>query len=234
MIIENVRGLVWDLDGTLIDSFGIYEKVVADIVADHGYTMPTRDYMLKHYHGTLDEALKQALGIDSEAELERIVSTFVEKQNVFYSGDLGTHLFQDAEKLAGQAAKLGLPQLLVTNRAHAGRGNASPKFIVAATVLANFIHDVNTSDEVEYRKPDKRALGDWLERHQLSPEEILVIGDQFVDAQLALNLGARAVLIDRNGGIPHLGELSEKDHKDIVVVKDLGVIELSGAASAKI
>ena len=47
---------------------------------------------------------------------------------------------------------------------------------------------------------------------------VLVIGDQFVDAEFARNLKGRAVLICRDGEPVHLDRLSDgwEDHVDIV------------------
>ena len=228
MIIENVKGIVWDLDGTLIDSFEIFEQVIADLVEVSGHKMPSHEYMLSNYHGSLEETIQKILGIDSAKELDDMVKAFLEKQQVHYAGDLDSHLFMDASLLAQQAAKLDIHQLLLTNRAHEGRGTASPKAIIAGTVLADFIHEIRPGDEVDFRKPDKRSLGNWMERLRLKPQEVVVIGDQFVDAQLALNLGARAILIKRNGEIPSLEKLTHQNHEDILLVNNLENIELAG------
>lgn len=226
MKFKGVKGIVWDLDGTLLDSFGIFERVIADVVQESGHVMPSREFMLANYHGSLEETVQRLLGLDSAEELAAVIASFLEKQQHHYAGDLETHLFQDASTLAQQAAKLGLHQILITNREHAGRGNASPKFIIAATVLADCIHEVYPGDEVDYRKPDRRSVGDWMERYALTPKEVLVIGDQFVDAQLAINLGARAILIKRAGDIPNLDPLA-RNHPDLTIVDNLNDVELA-------
>jgi phosphoglycolate phosphatase-like HAD superfamily hydrolase len=227
MKIKNVAGIIWDLDGTLIDSFSIFEQIIADVVKESGHTMPSHDYMLLNYHGSLEETVQRILGIQSAKELDRLISVFLKKQERHYAGDLNTHLFKDATMLAQNAAKQGIHQLLVTNRAHKNRGTASPKVIIATTVLADCIHEVLPGDEVTYRKPDIRSTGDWMKRNQLLPEDVVVIGDQFVDAQLAQNLGARAVLVKRSGDIPHLSHLqrSGKPTK-IEIVDSLDAVEL--------
>jgi phosphoglycolate phosphatase-like HAD superfamily hydrolase len=46
-----VDGIIWDLDGTLLDSFGIFERVVADVVRESGHVMPTHASMLRNFHG---------------------------------------------------------------------------------------------------------------------------------------------------------------------------------------
>lgn len=226
MRIENVKGIIWDLDGTLLDSFGIFEQVIADIVQESGHIMPTREHIRNNYHGSLKETVQQVLGLQSAEELDMAIDSFLKKQEHHYADDLGAHLFKDTTMLAQQAAAQGIHQLLVTNRDHQGTGNASPRTIIAATVLADCIHEIHPGDEVAYRKPDPRAVGDWMINHNIAPQELVVIGDQFVDAQLALNIGARAILIKRNGDIPHLLHCTHQDLDDIAIVDDLEEVEL--------
>jgi phosphoglycolate phosphatase-like HAD superfamily hydrolase len=226
MKIKNVKGIVWDLDGTLLDSFVIFERVIADVVKESGHTMPSNKYMTENYHGSLEETIERILGIKTPEELDKTLATFLEKQEHHYAGDLEIHLFKDATNLARQAAEQGVHQLLVTQRKHAVSGSASPKFIVAATFLADYIHEVYPADEVEFSKPHKSAMGDWIERHELSPDKVLVIGDQFVDAQLAINIGARVILVKRNGEIPHIDRFSEQEQESITIVDSLEHIEL--------
>ena len=226
MIIKNVKGIIWDLDGTLINSFDIFEQIIADMVRESGHPMPSRDYIFHNYHGSLEETIQQILGVKSAKELDKLITLFLQKQERHYADNLETHLFKDASMFAERAAKLGIHQLLVTNREHKGRGHASPKFIIAATVLADCIHEVRAGDEVEYRKPDKRSTGDWMERYKLTPADVLVIGDQFVDAQLAINIGAKGILVKRSEEIPHLNMLTQHNPEDIVIIDSLDDIEL--------
>jgi phosphoglycolate phosphatase-like HAD superfamily hydrolase len=226
MKVENVRGLIWDLDGTLLNSSGVFEQIIADVVKESGHSMPAREFILSNYHGALPETIQKILNISSPEELDKTVTLFLAKQEHYYADDLEAHLFKDAVAVAQQAAKLGIHQLMVTNRAHEGRGTANPRFIVAATVLSEYIHEVHPSDEVEYHKPDKSSVGDWMDRYELAPHEVVVIGDQYVDAQLALNIGARAILIRRTGDIPHFDRLTHENKDDVLEVDDLSTIEL--------
>jgi phosphoglycolate phosphatase len=226
MKFENVQGIIWDLDGTLLDSFGVLEQIVSEMAIERDLDVPTHEDFLNNYHSSIEDTLKKVLGIKSEEELSQAMTVFLKKQMFHYEGDVNGHLFSDATSLAQRAAKRGVQQLIVTNRGHEGRGIASPRAIVAATVLADFIHEVNAGDEVEYRKPDYRSTGGWLEKHDLDAKEVIVVGDQVVDAKLALNIGARAVLIKRNVEIPFLEQLSEKEHESIFIVESLDKIEL--------
>jgi len=226
MRLANVKGIVWDLDGTILDSFNIFQAVISEVVIESGYKMPSPAEIAKNYHGSLEETIKTLLGIKSTEELNELVLSFIEKQSKYYENDLESHFFSDAINLAQSAAKKGLHQIIITNRDHAGRNAASPRFIVATTVLSECINEVRPGDEVEIRKPDPSSLGDWDIRHDLKPEEILVIGDQFVDAKLAINLGSRGILVDRNKDIVDHDLEGLLPNDSLSVVTSLNDIEL--------
>ena len=219
IVIPEVHGIIWDLDGTLLNSFGLYQELIGEVVAEHGLEMPTYEHMANNYHGSLEDSIRDTLDLQSDEEIAQMLETFLRRQDPKYDNP-EEHLFNDALLLAQQAAHLGIVQLIVTNRNHEGRGSASPRAIVAATALAECISEILAGDEVVYRKPDAQVANDWLQKHNISPNNLLVIGDQHVDAELASNLGARALLIRRNGEIPHLDELDPK-HNQLVLVNSL-------------
>jgi phosphoglycolate phosphatase-like HAD superfamily hydrolase len=83
--------------------------------------------------------------------------------------------------------------------------------------LSDLIDYIVCGDEVEYNTPDARVIDDVVHRLHLNLGECLVIGDQFVDAQLAHNLGVPAILVDREGeGIPHLHTLPDTTNFQVV------------------
>ena len=174
----------------------------------------------------MHETLYALLGGNlSEDDLEKYFTMFMEKQGVYYE-TATQYLLDDALLLIESCRKAGLKQVLVTNRQHARHGNASPHYIVASTVLKDAIHHVLTGDEVEFRKPDARVLESYMKENKLKPDEILVIGDQFVDAQLALNLGTRAILVGRQGHIVNLDKLSEGWEPHITIVPNLHEVSI--------
>jgi phosphoglycolate phosphatase-like HAD superfamily hydrolase len=64
-------------------------------------------------------------------------------------------------------------------------------------------------------------LDKWFEANSVDPQNILVIGDQFVDAELAGNICARALLVERNGETPHL-----EDRGTVMFVNNFDDVEL--------
>lgn len=228
MRIDNVRAIAWDLDGTLLDSFHILEEILGELVIEHDLKQFTREHLLNNYHGSLEDTLVRALGLKSESELAPVVENFLEKQKAYYANNVDALLFADAVELVKQAASKGILQLIITNRAHRNRGSASPRYIVAASVLSHYINEVRSSDEVEYKKPDARSIIDWLRSHKIKGDQLLVIGDQFVDAQLANNLSARSILLKRVGRVgDHKLYADHQDESGIYVLSSLEDIQVN-------
>jgi phosphoglycolate phosphatase-like HAD superfamily hydrolase len=211
----SVATILWDLDGTLIDSFGIFEEVLNDILSSHSKVILPTEELRKNFHGTLEESISATVGKVSSMELAALVGEFLELQNTYYEV-IDHHIFPDAIKLAQTAVTAGIPQTIVTNRAHVGRLNASPRYIVENSILRTLIKNVVSGDDSEHRKPNREVINSLMQSGEINPAETLVIGDQYVDAEFAINLRAQAVLVARDAiMIPHLERLGD-DWKDKV------------------
>ena len=207
----NVKTLVWDLDGTLLDSFGIYKDCLNDVLRSRGKPEAPEQILRNNHHGHIQDSIANALREMGQkvtaAELAEIMIEFYALDNV-YIKDVDKHLFADAVSLAERAHKAGKRQIVVTNRPHGtDRGNGSPRNLVAHSQLRGVIDDVLCGDDSEYRKPHRAFLEARFGSTLADLGEIIVIGDQFVDAELAHNIGCTAILVTRNENIPHLDKL---------------------------
>lgn len=199
------RTILWDFDGTILASFEIFAAVLAEAVALSSIQMPGRSVLQQNFHGSLQESIEHALELSSPEVLNTIVSDFLKIQERFYEQP-NEHLYDDAVDLMERAHAAGSRQIIVTNREHENRGSASPRWLVEHSKLKPFIDAIVCGDEATYRKPDARVIDEL----GVNLENCLVVGDQFVDAQLAHNLGVPVVLVDRAGdGIHHLESLPE-------------------------
>jgi phosphoglycolate phosphatase-like HAD superfamily hydrolase len=220
--LNDVHAVAWDMDGTLLDSFGILRAVTKEVCEEMGRDVPGVEVFQRNFHGSLDDSLKAILGLDTDEELSQVLEHFLHFQGKHYE-DLDGHLFDDALDLSERAAKLGIPQIVLTNRAHTNLGLASPRSIVARSILAGHVDEVRCGDDPSGRlKPDPAVVEDWLEKHGVKPEHLLVVGDQNVDARLALALGTRAILVQRTEEpILHLDQLPDGWSSQVQIVRSL-------------
>lgn len=219
---KNKELVIWDLDGTVLDSFGIYCDLLAKVAPLHGFEVPAPEILRANFHGSLEDSINQALGGMAEQKLTDVVEDFLELQDAEYEV-VEDHLFADALMLMKRAHSEGAGNILVTNREHAGRLKASPRHIVETTELAKYIDMVICGDDSQHRKPKPEVLGGL----RIVPEHTVVIGDQYVDAQFAHNLGAHGILVARGGEQPANLQMLEYDWgNSLIIVPSLHDIEL--------
>jgi phosphoglycolate phosphatase-like HAD superfamily hydrolase len=208
MISAETETVVWDLDGTILDSFGILKDGLDEVLPNHGLTPPAQHALATNFHGSLEHAIDGALGGLEPELLHTIVDEFLVIQDQLYEHP-DEHLFADAVDLMRRLHEAGKRQIIVTNRAHQGRLRASPRSIVSNSILDSYVDMVLCGDDGVYRKPNAAVL-DTVKAAGLIPlSPMVIIGDQFVDAQFAHNLNSSAILVDRSDSIHHLDRLED-------------------------
>lgn len=192
--LASFKTVIWDLDGTVLDSYKISLEIWTEVLKNIGIELDPQN-LRRNYHDTLRGTGRAIIGPDvSEDVLDDLLTDFMVRDNN-YIQDVDQHLFKDAVELSRKAKDLGHRQIIVTNRAHGqDRGNASPRTLIDNSIIRDCIDTILCGDEVSVRKPDANVLGNI----QYNPETTLVIGDQRVDAEFAHNLGATALVIGRH------------------------------------
>jgi phosphoglycolate phosphatase-like HAD superfamily hydrolase len=139
---KDIQTIVWDLDGTLLDSFGIYRDCLNEVLRNLDRPEVSEQIFRNNHYGFIEDSIANVLqeaGQEvTEAELAKIIRQFYVLDNA-YIEDVDHHLFEDAVDLASRSHKAGKRQIVVTNRPHGtDRGNGSPRNLVANSRLRNF------------------------------------------------------------------------------------------------
>lgn len=226
MLEFNAACAVWDFDGTIIDSFKIFEDTLPEVLARWGKKIPPREVLLNNYHGRIKDAIHTIFGFEGE-QLDRFCTDFIETEEHRYEHPENLY-YVDAIDLLKRNHEAGIRQIIVSNRTHHSDTRlGSPRNLANRAPLTGLIDAVVCGDDFDFYKPDARLL-DVVERELgLDRRRHIVIGDQFVDAHLAHNLGVHAVIVTRNGdAIPHLDKLADGWENKVSLVKDLGQISI--------
>jgi phosphoglycolate phosphatase-like HAD superfamily hydrolase len=213
--LANTNTIIWDLDGTILDSFGISLEIWDGVLARRGLPALAAEDLARNYHGSLADTARSLLGKGAnDEEVESALNEFIGVDNTYIKA-VDQHLFEDAVRLIVRAHKAGCRQIIVTNRAHGiDRQNASPRNMIENSSLRTYIDRVICGDDAEHRKPKPEVLAEVI----YDPVTTLVIGDQYVDAEFAHNLHARAVLVNREEmPIAHLERLQGREDRYTIV-----------------
>jgi phosphoglycolate phosphatase len=184
--------VIYDLDGTLIDSAKDMQVAVSRVLADHGLPPVTEDdvriFMGQGSKVTMDKAFtKYGKTLDDEA-LSAVTREFVR----YYEADPVSHTqaFAGVSDVVARFDRLGLRQGVCTNKFE-----RPSRMILEHLKLMPPIADVAGADTFPVRKPDPKHILMLVERMGGSPERAVMIGDSIHDVEAAHGAGLPAVLV---------------------------------------
>ncbi len=189
----SVSLVIFDLDGTLIDSAGDLAHAVNGMLAGYGCAplalSEVRAMIGDGMRKLVERALAaRGLAVHEAAAAERSVlqryGAEPVRETVLYPGTRPA-----LERLRAGALDLAI----CTNK---------PEHLTAAILeefdLLDFFRQIVGGDTLPYRKPDGRVLRDMLAHFSTAPADALMVGDSEVDAAAAADAGVPLVLM-RNG-----------------------------------
>ena len=192
LIASRFDTVIYDLDGTLIDSAKDMQVAVSRVLADHGLPPVTEDdvriFMGQGSKVTMNKAFtKYGKTLDDEA-LSAATREFVR----YYEADPVGHTtaFAGVAEVVRRFGKLGLKQGVCTNKFE-----RPSRMILEHLKLMPPITDLAGADTFPVRKPDPRHILMLLERMGRTPDRAVMIGDSIHDVEAAHAAGLPAVLV---------------------------------------
>lgn len=184
--------VVFDIDGTLLNSFGLYGRAVEVYSRDNNLPMPCLDTIRTGYGNPYDHDFKW--GVDRKTQVEHLYGTFKLVDDWTASGNpefmpplfLGVvELLKDLHlrnhELAIVTSKPSVP--LATTLAHYGLGGY---FCAIRTSC-----DVKGRGEAEKPAPDQ--LLSIMRDRKMTPDATLMVGDTTMDMRMGRGAGATAI-----------------------------------------
>ncbi|MFA7668666.1 MAG: HAD-IA family hydrolase [Burkholderiaceae bacterium] len=197
LLLENdVRGLVFDLDGTLIDSAPDIIHGLRVTFEEGGLGRLPEDYFPDNLHGTSDGIIRSILadmGWPIPADLAPIKARYVEHYAAL--GHQRTQAYTGVHDVLSACRDAALPLGICTNKVHSNAIAAAQK--VGIHDLFDFISGADTWPA---SKPSPVPLLETIRMLGLTPEQCLYFGDTSVDAECAHAAGVRFVLYESGYG----------------------------------
>lgn len=176
--------IVFDWDGTLMDSTGAIVASIKAAATDLGIAPPT-DERARHIIGLgLIDALRHAL---PDLPPERYQEVALRYRHHYLSMDQDLLLFDGAEAMIDELAATGYMLAVATGKTRAGLNRA---FEVSG--LGARFHASRCADEC-HSKPHPQMLEELMVEFGVGPEATLMIGDTTHDLLMAKNAGVAAL-----------------------------------------
>ncbi|MCX5565672.1 HAD family hydrolase [Alcaligenes phenolicus] len=186
----DVQGLVFDLDGTIIDSATDIIHGMRLTFEQFGLGRLPDDYFPDNMHGTSAGMLRDVIvdmGWELPDDLTPLRAAYVEH----YRGQhhKNTHLYPGVEDVLDACRDAGLSLAICTNKIHANAITALEK------VGLNGVFDfVTGSDTWAQAKPSPLPLQETIRMLGLQPGQCLYFGDTSVDAICARDANVPFIL----------------------------------------
>ncbi|TVP86049.1 MAG: HAD family hydrolase [Thioalkalivibrio sp.] len=189
---SDVRAVILDLDGTLLDSNDAHAQ--AFVEAAHAMGLNIDFESIRRLIGMGgDKLIPRAFGFSSDSEPgQKLGAT---KTRIF----MERHLTQ-LEPTPGARALLlrlrdeGMRRLLATSS-----GESTMQRLLAQADIEDLIEDTISSSDVRASKPDPDIVESALDKTGAAPEQVVMLGDTPYDVESATRAGI-AIIALRTGG----------------------------------
>ena len=178
--------VIFDWDGTLMDSTGLIASCLQDACADVGLAVPSaRDARFVIGLGMVDSLNHVAPGIDEERR-GRLVERF---RHHFLAREHEAPLYDGVREMLSELHAGGRRLAVATGKARRGLDRA-----LDATGLRQWFEATRCADE-GFAKPHPDMLLMLMDITGVAPRHALMVGDTTHDLELAANAGVDAIAV---------------------------------------
>ena len=181
----NIRNLLWDLDGTLFDTYPAITYAVSKSLNETGNSIALNviDGLVRQSIDHCVETLCQHFKLDPEL----LHARFAESYRTINPAKQPP--FPGVREVCEAIHTLHGLNVIVTHRSV-----QSAQRLLRAHNFSTLIDDIFSVEQGYPRKPDPSMLLVALEKHNLNPDDTLLIGDRDIDIQAGQALGVRTCL----------------------------------------
>jgi phosphoglycolate phosphatase len=194
---QRVTGVVFDLDGTLVDSAPDIAESLNQVLATHGIAPQSVEFV-EQFIGEgsygLVANLYAALGV--EATPARVTAD-VDAYLALYRATPVRHstLFDGAAEAIPALHAAGLRLGVCTNKAQ-----HLAEAVLTHFGLRDYFAAIVGGDTLDERKPAPRHLLETLSRMNVEPGEAVFVGDTPIDAECGRRAEVRCLIVNWGGG----------------------------------
>lgn len=187
-VLDSVRALAFDLDGTLCDSIGNIISCTNFTFDAHKYRRPDKNAIVKTIGLRLEEGLRELLPDEHKHEYLEFTASYREIFSKHPEFMIDT-LFPGVPELMKKLKKRGIKIGIVSGRCLKGIERT-----LSNTVLGDYCDAVSAGDEAP-SKPDPALMYLLSERLNIECKNMLGVGDALIDIYMYKSSGAKALAV---------------------------------------
>src|SRR2546421_2208634 len=191
-IMTHIHAVIFDVDGTLVDSNDAQARSWVDALKEFGYSVPYEKVRPLIGMGG-DKVLPETIGVQKDSEKGKQISK--RRSEIFKEKYLPTiQAFPGAQELLNRMREQGL-KLAIASSAQPDELRSLLQIVGAA----DLIEDKTSSEDAKRSKPDPDVMQVTLKKVGYPPNEVVMIGDTPYDIEAASKVGVGTIAF-RCGG----------------------------------
>ena len=182
-----IQGIIFDIDGTLVDSVGFHAHAWERAFQKHGYDVPYLE--VKQHIGQGGEFIIEAF-VPAD-EVEQVAEAISRDRKNYYQSELLPKVkpFPNVKALFHRLKADGIRIALASS----GQPD-SVKHYIDLLDIGSLIDDATSTKDVEHAKPEPDIFEAALAKlSPLTKDQVLVVGDSPYDAEAAGRAGLKAI-----------------------------------------
>ncbi len=203
-----IKGIVFDLDGTLVNTAGILAEAWSTALNENGFRIG-KDELYKNTKGLSAKDIVKKYAPQADDALSGRIKDVRTRE--FLRGLTDSILFPETKPVLKELRDKGLKTGIATGAARKTILNV----VMERTGLGDLMDTVVNAEDVAAGKPAPDVFLEAFRRLSVEPKDGMVVGDSYNDVAPAKEIGSFAVFISREGetldmadaNITNLGEL---------------------------
>ncbi len=179
-----LKAVVFDLDGTLIDSTPAIMDSFGHTFNEVGIAMPDYDTIYK----TISMALEDQFKALCDEDPDHLTQIF--RKHYFPTCTQGTELLPTVEESIKKLHATGVPLAIATSKSVKGS-----EIILEHLGMLSYFEFIIGGDTVKHYKPHPECLELSMDRLGLDSDEIIFIGDTEFDTEAAYRAGVDCLVV---------------------------------------
>ena len=175
---------IWDLDGTLLDSYGVITEGAARTAEEAGVQVPRQEVLRAVKQGSVTGFLRD-ISARSGVPSDELMARYRHHSHALEDG---ITLTDGAKETLERLAAAGAEHFVYTHR-----GSSSRPILQRLGILDCF-REIVTSEQHFAPKPSGEGVRYLTEKYALNPEETWYVGDRTLDVLCAKDAGVKALL----------------------------------------
>lgn len=174
---------IWDLGGTLIDSYAISVNVFHQLLAQFGI-LTAEDMIYRRMKKSSTEEAAKFFGV---GDLHLFMTKYREVEKPMQENPI---LFSGAKMVLEAICQNGGKNFVISHR------DDSIHQLLKNAGIEDLMTEIITSDNHFPRKPNPYSIHYLIDKYQLDKEKTVIIGDRALDIQAGKNAGIASILFE--------------------------------------